>query len=83
MPIGGRVTNSKLMPLGGRGYTKLTPVGSVTLSPKLAPLGSVACSKLIPIGSRGYPKLTPAGSIILSSKLVPRGGRIIGVSLGY
>jgi hypothetical protein len=71
------------MPLGSKGYTKLTPAGGVTLSPKLAPLGSVACSKLTPTGSRGYPKLTPAGSVILSSKLAPRGSRIIGVSLGY
>jgi hypothetical protein len=71
------------MPLGSRGYTKLTPAGGVALSPKLAPLGSVACSELTPIGSKGYPKLTPVGGVVLSSKLVPRGGRIIGVSLGY
>jgi hypothetical protein len=83
MPVGGRVTNSKLTPLGGRGYTELTPAGSVALSPELAPLGSIACSKLTPIGSRGYPKLTPIGSVVLSSKLAPRGGRIIGASLGY
>jgi hypothetical protein len=60
------------MPLGSRGYTKLIPVGSVALSPKLAPLGGVVCSEL-----------TPTGSIILSSKLIPRGSRIIGASLGY
>jgi hypothetical protein len=59
------------------------PIGSIILSPKLIPLGSIVYSKLILIGSRGYPKLTPIGSIILSSKLIPRGSRIIGVFLGY
>ena len=39
-PAGSRVTNSKLTPLGSKGYTKLTPAGSVILSSKLTPLGS-------------------------------------------
>ena len=71
------------MPLSSRGYTKLTPIGSIILSSKLILLGSIVYSKLIPLGSRGYPKLTPAGSVILSSKLTPLGSRIIGASLGY
>ena len=82
-PTGSRVTNSKLTPLGSRGYTELIPIGGIALSPKLALLGGIACSKLTPLGSRGYSKLTPAGSVILSSKLTPLGGRIIGASSGY
>jgi hypothetical protein len=83
MPAGSRVTNFKLTLLGSRGYTKLMPIGSVALSPKLAPLSSIACSKLIPLSSREYPKLTPISSVILSSKLIPRGSRIIRVFLEY